>query len=168
MTQPSPNTRGPSPRRASRRGVLFWRTYKPAMTSETAPNRRLVASERRIASHWAVGRLMLTPASLARISHQAACAMSPSPWFSNALCQFRTFLRACTLRWPRPRRSFRPVRARAPSTIGTAMLSVASTRRGRKSSAIIAAPGEKCGLGECQPPPELLPRDSKARQPCGG
>ena len=27
------------------------------------------------------------------------------------------------------------------------MLSVASTRTGRKSSAIIAAPGEKCGLG---------------------
>ena len=45
-----------------------------------------------------------------------------------------------------------PCRARAPSTVVPAMLSVASTRTcplcttGPKSSAIITAPGEKCGL----------------------
>ena len=45
------------------------------------------------------------------------------------------------------------VHAHAPSTVGPAMLSVASTRTcplcttGPKSSAIITAPGEKCGLG---------------------
>ena len=49
-------------------------------------------------------------------------------------------------RWPRPRRSFRPVRARAPSNLGPTRLSVASTRTEPKSSAIIAAPGKKCGL----------------------
>ena len=44
-----------------------------------------------------------------------------------------------------------PVRAHAPSNapsnVGPAMLSVASTRTGPGSSAIIAARGEKCGLG---------------------
>ena len=59
----------------------------------------------------------------------------------------------------RPRGSFGPVytqacaRAHAPSTVvpraasGAPTLSVASTRTGPKSSAIITAPGEKCGLG---------------------
>ena len=51
-----------------------------------------------------------------------------------------------TLRWPRPRRSFGPVCAHATSTVGPAMLSVASTHTEPKSSAIIAATGEKCGL----------------------
>ena len=49
-------------------------------------------------------------------------------------------------RWPRPRRPFARVRVRAPSTIGVAMLSVASTRPRAKSSAIIAALGAICGL----------------------
>ena len=56
------------------------------------------------------------------------------------------------LRWPCPRGSFGPVRARAPSTVGPAMLSVASTRTEPKSSAIITAPGEKCGLVQSSKP----------------
>ena len=51
------------------------------------------------------------------------------------------------LRWPRPCWSFARLRARAPSTIATAMLSVARVRRRAKSCAIIAALGEICGLG---------------------
>ena len=50
------------------------------------------------------------------------------------------------LRWPRPRWSFARVRARARSTIGGAMLPLASTRTRAKSCAIIAALGEICGL----------------------
>ena len=73
----------------------------------------------------------------------------------------------CRLRWPREcracaapsHRSFGPVRAlkrvgaRATSTVVPAMLSVASARSKErvrtepKSSAIIGATGEKCGLG---------------------
>ena len=50
------------------------------------------------------------------------------------------------LRWPRPRRSFGPVCAHATSNVVPAMLSVTSTHTEPKSSAIIAATGEICGL----------------------
>ena len=46
----------------------------------------------------------------------------------------------------RPRLSFLRPRARAPSTIATAMLSVAGARGRKKSGAIIASTGEKSGL----------------------
>ena len=84
-------------------------------------------------------------ARLARISHQAACRRQKAHGFHEVDRDVDD--RAdCGLRWPRPRGSFGPVRARAPSTVVPAMLSVASTRTGPKSSAIITAPGEKCGL----------------------
>ena len=92
-------------------------------------------------------------AGLARISHQAACRRQEAHGFQEVDRDVDD--RAdCGLRWPRPpalragdpRGSFGPVRARAPSTVVPAMLSVASTRTGPKSSAIITAPGEKCGL----------------------
>ena len=83
--------------------------------------------------------------SLARISHQAACQCQKALGFHGVDHDVddRT---DCGLRWPRPRGSFGPVRARAPSTVVPATLSVASTRTGPKSSAIISTPGEKCGL----------------------
>ena len=96
---------------------------------------------------------------LARISHQAACRRQKALGFHEVDRDVDD--RAdCGLRWPRPpalragdpRGSFGPVRARAPSTVVPAMLSVASARSkervrtGPKSSAIITAPGEKCGL----------------------
>ena len=92
-------------------------------------------------------------AVLARISHQAACRRQEAHGFQEVGRDVDD--RAdCGLRWPRPpalragdpRGSFGPVRARAPSTVVPAMLSVASTRTGPKSSATITAPGEKCGL----------------------
>ena len=87
---------------------------------------------------------------LARISHQAACQCQKALGFHGVDHDVddRT---DCGLRWPRPRGSFRPVRARAPSTVVPATLSVASTRTGPKSSAIISAPGEKCGLATVMP-----------------
>ena len=89
--------------------------------------------------------------SLARISHQAACRRQKALGFHEVDRDVDD--RAdCGLRWPRPRGSFGPVRARAPSTVVPAMLSVASTRTGPKSSAIITAPGEKCGLVLCPSP----------------
>ena len=94
---------------------------------------------------------------LARISHQAACRRQKAHGFQEVDREADD--RAdCGLRWPRPRGSFGPVYtqacacAHAPSTVvpraasGAPMLSVASTRTGPKSSAIITAPGEKCGL----------------------
>ena len=83
---------------------------------------------------------------LARISHQAASRRQKSSWFQE-VDRDANDRAGCRLRWPCPRGSFGPVRAHAPSTVGPAMLSVASTRTGPKSSAIITAPGEKCGLG---------------------
>ena len=60
------------------------------------------------------------------------------------------------LRWPRPRRSFGPVCAHATSNVVPAMLSVASTHTEPKSSAIIAATGEKSGLaGDVVSVPQL-------------
>ena len=50
------------------------------------------------------------------------------------------------LRLMRPCLSFLPQRARAPSTVATAMLSVAGTRWGKKSGAITASPSEKSRL----------------------
>ena len=93
---------------------------------------------------------------LARISHQAACRRQKALGFQDVDRDVDD--RAdCGLRWPRPRGSFGPVytraraRARAPSTVVPAMLSVGErdasvVRTGPKSSAIITAPGEKCGL----------------------
>ncbi len=49
-------------------------------------------------------------------------------------------------RWPCPRLSFARVRAHAPSTIGVAMIPVASTRKQAKSGAIITALGAIYGL----------------------
>ncbi len=51
------------------------------------------------------------------------------------------------LRLMRPRWSWFCLRARAPSTIATAMVSVAGTRRQNQSGAIFASLGEICGLG---------------------
>ena len=102
---------------------------------------------------------VLAGGGLARISHQAACRRQKALGFHEVDRDVDD--RAdCGLRWPRPpalragdpRGSFGPVRARAPSTVVPAMLSVASARSkervrtGPKSSAIITAPGEKCGL----------------------
>ena len=84
-------------------------------------------------------------AALARISHQAASRRQKSSWFQE-VDRDANDRAGCRLRWPCPRGSFGPVHAHAPSTVGPAMLSVASTRTGPKSSAIITAPGEKCGL----------------------
>ena len=82
---------------------------------------------------------------LARISHQAASRRQKSSWFQE-VDRDANDRAGCRLRWPCPRGSFGPVRAHAPSTVVPAMLSVASTPTGPKSSAIITAPGEKCGL----------------------
>ena len=82
---------------------------------------------------------------VARISHQAASRRQKSSWFQE-VDRDANDRAGCRLRWPCPRGSFGPVRAHAPSTVGPAMLSVASTRTGPNSSAIITAPGEKCGL----------------------
>ena len=88
----------------------------------------------------------------------------------------------CRLRWPREcracaapsHRSFGPVRAlkrvgaRATSTVVPAMLSVASARSKErvrtepKSSAIIGATGEKCGLGGYVHDGRQLPQPSRA------
>ena len=83
---------------------------------------------------------------LARISHHVACARMTGHWFYEVFWSITASLTAGRLRWPRPRGSPGPVRAHAPSNVGPAMLSVASTRTGPGSSAIIAARGEKCGL----------------------
>ena len=83
--------------------------------------------------------------TLARISHQAACRRQKAHGFQE-VDRDADDRADCGLRWPRPRGSFGPVRAHAPSTVVPAMLSVASTRTEPKSSAIITAPGEKCGL----------------------
>ena len=83
---------------------------------------------------------------LARIFHQSAYSFSESHLFSF---NFITTLGRCggdTVRWPRSRLSFAPVRVHARSTIGWAMLPLASTRTGAKSGAIFAALGEICGL----------------------
>ena len=82
---------------------------------------------------------------LARISHHVACANNKCFEY-QLLVSDSQGVGICRLRWPRPRRSFGPVRARATSTVGPLCFSVASTRTGPKSSAIIAARGEKCGL----------------------
>ena len=84
--------------------------------------------------------------TLARILHQAA----------HRIVEFDSFVLKCftnvndcrgrKLRWPRPRLSFAVPRAHAPSTIGGAMLSVASRRGTAKSGAIIATLGAICGL----------------------
>ena len=84
---------------------------------------------------------------LARISHQAACRRQKAHGF-HEVDRDADDRADCGLRWPRPRGSFGPVRAHAPSTVVPAMLSVASTRTEPKSSAIITAPGEKCGLAK--------------------
>ena len=88
---------------------------------------------------------------LARISHQAACRRQKLLGLTKLTAMSMIVpIADCAGRalagLPRPRGSFGPVRARAPSTVVPAMLSVASTRTGPKSSAIITAPGEKCGL----------------------
>ena len=83
---------------------------------------------------------------LARIFHQAAYSFSESSLFSF---NFITTLGGCggnTVRWPRSRLSFAPVRVHARCTIGRAMLPLPSTRTGAKSGAIFAALGEICGL----------------------
>ena len=69
---------------------------------------------------------------LARISHQAASRRQKSSWFQE-VDRDANDRAGCRLRWPCPRGSFGPVytravRAHAPSTVGPAMLSVASTR----------------------------------------
>ena len=86
---------------------------------------------------------------LTRIRHQAAhrvhecCLFSLDNFgMSGSCCRYK-------LRWPRPRRSFCRLRAHARSTIGGAMLPLASTRKRQKSSAIIAALGAICGLKGC-------------------
>ena len=85
------------------------------------------------------------PPALARISHQPLDAMTKL--YTNLMVAgIAMGLNDHRLRWPRPRRSFGPVCAHATSTVGPAMLSVASTHTEPKSSAIIAATGEKCGL----------------------
>ena len=112
-------------------------------------------------------RSRVRPASdlLSRISHHAASRCQKSSWFQEVDRDANDHA-DCRLRWPCPRGSFGPVytravytravRAHAPSTVGPAMLSVASTRTcplcttGPKSSAIITAPGEKCGLLPCR------------------
>ena len=109
--------------------------------------------------------------ALARISHQALVGVKKLLGFTKltAIADDRA---DCGLRWPRPRRSFGPVYtraracARAPSSgafsrgargacpsqdWSPAMLSVGErdatvVRTEPKSSAIITAPGEKCGL----------------------
>ena len=98
---------------------------------------------------------------LARIFHHVACANNKCSEY-QLLVSDSQGVGMCKLRWPRPRRSFGPVRAlkrvgaRATSTVGPLCFSVASTRTGPKSSnaparaRIIAARGEKCGLGSPQ------------------
>ena len=91
---------------------------------------------------------------LARISHQYAC------WrLKHICCQYVTLLFTLwchhTLRLMRPRWSLSRLRARASSTIATAMVSVAGTRRRDKSGAIIASIGEICGL-EAGPDKKLM------------
>ena len=91
---------------------------------------------------------MISHRSLARILHQAAYRVHELCWFLlDCIHVFEGCIRYKT-RWPRPRLSFALLRAHAPSTIGGAMLAVASTRRRAKSGAIIAAPGAICGLVE--------------------
>ena len=84
--------------------------------------------------------------SLARILHQAAQRATGNTLISHATNPFFEPGSGHKPRWPRPRRSFARVRVRAPSTVGVAMLSLASTRTRAKSSAIIAALGAICGL----------------------
>ena len=83
---------------------------------------------------------------LARVLHQTAQPATENALISHAIDPFFELGPGHKPRWPRPRRSFARVRVRAPSTIGVAMLSVASTRTRTKSSAIIAALGAICGL----------------------
>ena len=71
-------------------------------------------------------------AVLTRISHQAASRRQKSSWFQEVDRDANDHA-GRRLRWPCPRGSFGPVytravRAHAPSTVGPAMLSVASTR----------------------------------------
>ena len=81
---------------------------------------------------------------LARMLRQAAQRATENPLISHAINPFFEPGPGDKPRWPRPRRSFARVRVRAPSTIGVAMLSVASTRT--KSAAIIASRGATCGV----------------------
>ena len=90
--------------------------------------------------------LVILGSALARILHQAAQRATENTLTSDAINPFFEPGPGHKPRWPRPRRSFARVRVRAPSTIGAAMLSVASTRTRAKSSAIIAALGAICGL----------------------
>ena len=82
--------------------------------------------------------------SLARILHQAAQRATENTLTSLATNPFFEPGPGHKPRWPRPRRSVARVRVGAPSTMGVAMLSVASARA--QSSAIIAALGAICGL----------------------
>ena len=115
-------------------------------------------------------------AVLARISHQPLNAMTKlfTSWMVAGILHGLSDHR---LRWPRPpalragdpRRSFGPVRAHATSTVVPAMLSVAGTRTGPKSSnaparaRIIAAPGEKSGLVATHPATDAALRYRKTR-----
>ncbi len=86
------------------------------------------------------------PVHLARILHQGADRLG---WFYRSFHRLSSILKRCAdykLRLPRPRLSFARLRVHAPSIIGVAMLSVASTRRRTKSGAIITAPGAISGL----------------------
>ena len=93
----------------------------------------------------ALTRLLGKEGILARISHQPLGAMTKLLTYPM-VAESADGLSDHRLRWPRPRRSFGSVCAHATSTVGPAMLSVASTHTEPKSSAIIAATGEKCGL----------------------
>ena len=146
--------RWPRPRRSLRpaRAHAPWSSCEgqapraPRLKAPLGPTRLSVASTRTGRKSSAIIAAPGAICGLARISHQVACSMTTSPWFSTLGCRFGPCLRACKLRWPRPRGSPGPVRARTPSNMGPAMLSVASTRTEPGSSAIITAPGEKCGL----------------------
>ena len=80
------------------------------------------------------------------ISHQAAQRATEYTLISHAINPFFEPAPGREVRWPRPCRSFAGVRFHAPSTIGVAMLLIASRRTRAKSSAIIAALGAICGL----------------------
>ena len=147
-TSASPRSRGdrasasrrPVPHRVRGQGGSARSSYTCARRA-ASPSRAMRRVDRSTVSRW------LDEARwLARISHQAACRRQKAHGFQE-VDRDADDRADCGLRWPRPRGSFGPVRAHAPSTVVPAMLSVASTRTEPKSSAIITAPGEKCGLG---------------------
>ena len=103
---------------------------------------------------------------LSRILHQAAYRVLEICLFFLNFSYFFGVCLAYKPRWPRPRLSFARMRAHAPSTIGGAMLPVASTRIRAKSGAIIATLGAICGLsnGCFRSMPTLVPH--RARRIC--